>query len=84
MAITTKKTTDRRNETCPNCGGHMLTEDQLSRVAEHAAERATELMRKQFYQGIGAAIVNRTLWLIGFAAAGVTLWLSSKGIIKLP
>lgn len=69
-------------ETCPHCGGRGLTDAQLMKIAEQAATRATAMMRSQFYQGIGAAVVNRFLWLMGAIAVAIILFFNPHSFFK--
>lgn len=67
---------------CPYCKGHTLSNEQLTKIAEQAANRATAIMRNNFYQGIGAAVVNRFLWLMGAAAVAIILLLNPHTLFK--
>lgn len=69
-------------ETCPHCQGQMLTETQLEKVAERAATKAVAMMRNQFYQGVGSAVVGRFFWLLGLITVSVALWMNAKGLLK--
>lgn len=54
-----------------------LTEADIERIAEIAAERALE----KVYGQIGKSLVTRVLWLAGALALG---WATAKGWFKAP
>lgn len=56
----------------------LLTDDQIERIAERAAEVALE----RVYTSIGRSVVNKFLWLLGAAGLAVAAWLNGAGILK--
>lgn len=60
----------------------MLTEAQLELVAERAATKAVAMMRSQFYQGVGSAVIGRLFWLVGLIVVGAAAWMHSWGMLK--
>lgn len=65
-----------QNNGCP-----YLTEEEIERIAERAADKAVEKMADQAYQAIGKGVVSRFLWIVGVITVGFAAWLHSKGFI---
>lgn len=57
-----------------------LTDEQMDAIAEKAAAKALE----KVYAEVGKSIVQKFLWIVGVAAVGIVMWLTGKGVIKLP
>ena len=57
----------------------ILTEEQLDRIAEKAADKAVAKITNQVYQQIGKSVVTKMTWLLGACAVGIGLWLKSEG-----
>lgn len=55
-----------------------LSEDQIERIAERAAEVALE----RVYTSIGKSVVNKVLWLVGAAALAVYAYFQGTGVSK--
>lgn len=60
----------------------ILTEEQLDRIAEKAADKAVAKITNQVYQQIGRSVVTKMTWLLGACVVGIGIWLKSEG--KLP
>lgn len=58
----------------------VLTDEQMDAIAEKAAAKALE----KVYAEVGKSIVHKLLWIVGVAAVGLVMFLSGKGVIKLP
>lgn len=58
----------------------VLTDEQMDAIAEKAAAKALE----KVYAEVGKSIVHKLMWFVGVAAVGIVMFLSGKGIIKLP
>lgn len=58
-----------------------MTEEDVERVAEMAANKAVNKMATEAYQAIGKGVVNRFLWIVGVITVGFAAWLHSKGVI---
>jgi len=56
-----------------------LSEEQIERIAERAAEVALE----KVYTSIGKSVVSKFLWMVGAAALAVAAWLNGSGHFKL-
>lgn len=59
-----------------------LSDDQIERIAEKAADRAVEKMTAEAYKAIGRGVVNKALWIIGMIATAGVIWLAKAGHIK--
>jgi hypothetical protein len=55
-----------------------LSDEDVERIAERAAEKALE----RVYTQIGKSIVHKFLWLIGAASLAVLAWLNGSGHLK--
>ena len=53
-----------------------ISEEDLDKIAERAAEKAFE----KIYSTVGKGVLTRLAWLVGAAALGIIYWLGSKGI----
>lgn len=51
----------------------VLTEEDIDAVAER--------VEKRFYERVGKKVVEKVLWLLGIAAAGLALFLAGKGVL---
>lgn len=58
-----------------------LSDEQIEKIAEVAAEKAIEKMTSGVYQSIGKTVVERVFYIIGAIALGGYLWLKKEGII---
>lgn len=52
-----------------------LSEEQIERIAERAAEVALE----RVYTSIGKSVVNKFLWICGAGALALAAWLNGAG-----
>tara|TARA_R110000787_G_scaffold130750_2_gene242700 strand:- start:1490 stop:1684 length:195 start_codon:yes stop_codon:yes gene_type:complete len=60
----------------PNC----LTEADIDRIAEKAADRALE----KVYADVGKSVSKKLMWIMGVVSISLIVWLSSfGGITKL-
>ncbi len=55
-----------------------LSDDQIERIAERAAEVALE----RVYTSIGKSVVSKFLWLVGAASLAVAAWMNGAGHFK--
>tara|TARA_R100001163_G_C5042166_1_gene180073 strand:+ start:411 stop:605 length:195 start_codon:yes stop_codon:yes gene_type:complete len=63
----------KENERC-------LTESDIDRIAEKAAERALE----KVYAEVGKSVSKKLMWIMGVVSISLIVWLSSfGGITKL-
>jgi hypothetical protein len=56
-----------------------LSDDQIERIAERAAEVALE----RVYTQIGKSVVSKFLWFVGAATLALAAWLNGSGHLKL-
>lgn len=61
---------------CPH-----LTSAAEKRLVEATAQRTVEMLENKIYLRVGRGVVNKLLWLIGFAVVSTAAWLHAKGII---
>lgn len=57
----------------------MLSEDQIEKIAERAAQVALE----RVYTQIGKSVVSKVLWFAGAATLALAAWLNGSGHLKL-
>ena len=55
-----------------------LSDDQIERIAERAAEVALE----RVYTQIGKSVVSKVLWLLEAARLAVVAWMKGAGHLK--
>ena len=55
-----------------------LSDDQIERIAERAAEVALE----RVYTQIGKSVVSKVLWIFGAAGLAVAAWMNGAGHFK--
>ncbi len=55
-----------------------LTEDEIDKITERAAERALE----KVYIELGRSIIRRVFWLVGVVALAFAALLAGKGVIS--
>ena len=60
-----------------------LTQAQIDRIAEAAADKAVAKMIDSGYQAVGRTVVQRGTWIVGLLTMAVLGWATSKGWIKL-
>ncbi len=61
-----------------------IGEELIEQIAERAAEKAIARLTSLLYQEIGKSVVSKALTVIGVISLLLTLWASSKGLIKIP
>lgn len=59
-----------------------LTDDDIERIAERAAEKAVAKLTDHVYREVGRGVVQRFVWIIGALAVGMFIWAKSQGFIK--
>jgi hypothetical protein len=61
--------------------GH-LTDEQVERIAEKAAEKAVAKLTDQVYREVGKGVVSKFVWIVGALAVGLFIWLKAQGYLK--
>ena len=61
----------KEDKSCENC----LTESDIDRIAEKAAERALE----KVYAEVGKSVSKKLMWIMGVVSISLIVWLSSFG-----
>jgi hypothetical protein len=59
-----------------------LTDAQVEKIAEKAAERAVAKLTDRVYRDVGKNVVQKLFWIIGVVTIALYFWLQSKGLIK--
>lgn len=59
-----------------------LTDEQIERIAERAAEKAVAKLTDNVYREIGKSVLQKFVYVVGAIAVALFLWLQSKGLIK--
>lgn len=62
--------------------GTSLSKEQIDAIADHAAERAVEKMKDEFFREIGKRVWSGFVWAAGIAVIAAFIWAQSKGLIK--
>lgn len=60
-----------------------ISEEIIEIIAERAAEKAVEKMTEQAYATVGKFTMNKIFTVIGIAVMSLSIFLVSKGFIKL-
>ena len=68
---------------CPRYHDGRLSKEAIDHIATLAATRAAEVMRDNLYRGVGAAVINRALWIMGALTVAIAIWLSGKGLLNI-
>ena len=58
-----------------------LTEEDIERIAENAADKAVKKITDQVYQGVGKSVISKFIWAVVVLTVGLVMWLHSKGFI---
>jgi hypothetical protein len=58
-----------------------LTDDDVERIAERAAQKAVEMMTRDAYAAVGKGVVQKALWIIGVLALTAFVWASQHGLV---
>lgn len=59
-----------------------LTDEQIERIAERAAEKAVAKLTDHVYREVGKSVVQKFVWIVGALAVGLFIWAKSQGFIK--
>ena len=59
-----------------------LTDAQVEKIAEKAADKAVAKLTDRVYRDVGRNVVQKLFWIVGVLTVALWLWLQSKGIIK--
>ncbi|MGC4395980.1 hypothetical protein [Hydrogenophaga sp. T2] len=59
-----------------------LTDEQIERIAERAAEKAVAKLTDQVYREVGRGVVSKFMWIVGALAVGLFIWAKSQGYVK--
>lgn len=59
----------------------LLSDPELEKIAERAAEKAIEKLTNHVYQEVGKSVVSKFVYIVGVCSVGLYLWLKSKGVI---
>lgn len=59
-----------------------LTDKQIERIAEKAADRAVAKITDHVYREVGKSVVSKFLWIVGALAVALFIWGKTHGWIK--
>jgi hypothetical protein len=59
----------------------VISDKQMSKIAEMAAERAIEKLTTDFYKSVGKTVISRGLIMLGALTFGGYLLAKNKGLI---
>jgi hypothetical protein len=59
-----------------------LSDAQIERIAERAAEKAVAKITDRVYRDVGKNVIQKLFWVVGVVAVALFFWLNSKGLIK--
>lgn len=59
-----------------------LTDAQIEKIAEKAAEKAVAKLTDRVYRDVGKSVIEKLFWIAGVVAAAAFFWLQAKGLIK--
>jgi hypothetical protein len=59
-----------------------LTDQQIDKIAEKAADRAVAKITDQVYREVGKGVVSKVFWIVGALAVAAFIWAKSKGLIQ--
>lgn len=70
---------EREHETPGGCP--YLSESDIERIAEKAADKAVKKITNYIYMEVGRSVISKVLWITGALVIGISAWLHSKGFI---
>lgn len=59
-----------------------LTDAQVEKIAERAADKAVAKLTDRVYRDVGRNVIQKLFWVVGVVAVALFFWLQSKGLIK--
>ena len=62
-------------------GNVHITSEEVLLIAEAAADKAVEKIRKVIYEEVGKSALKWMVYLVGACVVGLFLWLAGKGDI---
>jgi hypothetical protein len=65
---------------CPRYDKHELSDEQISQIAEAAAQKAVQIARDNFYKDVGKSVVSKWFVIIGMGTVAAYAWARNKGI----
>jgi len=71
---------EKPNNRCPRYNKQELSEEQIVRIAEDAAQRAVAIARDNFYKDVGKSLVSKWFVLIGLGTVAAYAWARKVGI----
>lgn len=57
-----------------------MSESDIERIAEKAADKAVSKITNYVYIEVGRNVISKFLWITGAVVIGVSAWLHSKGL----
>lgn len=59
-----------------------LTDAQIDKIAEKAADRAVAKITDQVYREVGKGVISRFTWIVGALAVATFIYAKTQGWIK--
>lgn len=59
-----------------------LTEAQIEKIAEKAADRAVAKITDQVYREVGKGVISKFVWIVGALAVSAFIYAKTQGWIK--
>lgn len=59
-----------------------LTDSQIEKIAEKAADRAVAKITDHVYREVGKGVVRKLFWIVGVTSVALFFWAQAKGLIK--
>lgn len=59
-----------------------LTDAQIDKIAEKAADKAVAKITDQVYREVGKGVIKKLFWIVGVTSVALFFWAQSKGLIK--
>jgi hypothetical protein len=59
-----------------------LTDEQIDRIAEKAADKAVAKLTDQVYREVGKGVVQKLFYIVGALVVAAFLWAKANGWIK--
>ena len=57
-----------------------MTDDEIEKIADRAAERAVQKALQQMYVEIGRGVLKKALWIVGVGIVALAIWLNNHGL----
>lgn len=59
-----------------------LTDEQIERIAERAAEKAVAKLTDHVYREVGKSVISKFVWIVGALAVAAFIYAKAQGWVK--